>query len=232
MKHKGLVKLLVLVGIVVLITIGIFVILKVCGVFELSNIKGVFTNNKWLGVPLFIFFQTLFTTLLCFVPATSMTFILLGVGLFGANIWTFLICFTSVILSSVAMDLIGRFGGSKVVKYFIGEKSYESGEKLLNEKGFAYVPIMYLLPVFPDDAICMLCGVYKLKFWLHLSYIVLCRGIGIFTIVFGISFIPSEVANFQSKNIWDYIEVITICAFWVLLLLKVANKIVERKNKK
>ena len=187
---------------------------------------------EWWFFLVFLLVQIITTSLLCFVPATSMTFIIASVALFGATWQTFLVCFAGVILSSVAMDFIGRFGGSKIIIKLIGEKEYKGAYDLVQTKGITYIPIMYLLPIFPDDAICMVTGAMKFKFWLHLVYILVCRGIGVATIVFGLNLIPYQ--DFTTFYEWFVLGAVLIV--YVSLLLKVAHlvdkKITEYRSKK
>ena len=131
----------------------------------------------------------------------------------------FLICFGSVVITSVVMDLIGRFGGNKAIVKILGKEDYEEAKDLIQEKGMIYVPVMYLLPIFPDDAICMVSGATKMNFWVHFAEIVLCRGIGCATIIFGVQIIPPQVSSFTSTNIVEYLRVgILIIAYLGLLL--------------
>lgn len=170
-------------------------------------------KNEWYGYLYFFFLQVLFTTLLCFAPGGSSTFIALGVVLYGPTWQTFLLVFTGVIASSLAMDLLGRFGGAALIRKLFGEEDYNKGMKLIQEKGIVYLPFMYLFPVFPDDLLCCLAGMSKIKLWYHLLIITLCRGIGVATIVFGVSIVPIE----QFTSLWDWIVAITVILFWVIL---------------
>lgn len=236
MKKKVLKILLLLLGII-LVSGVFFLILFLTGIIYWDNgfsfnlalfntIKGYWWS--WLA---FLVLQVIFTTLLSFAPGGSMAFILVGVALFGATWQTFLLCFSGVIASSLAMDLIGRFGGSKIIKKLIGEEDYLKAENLIKEKGISYLPLFYLFPAFPDDAICMIAGVIKVNFWYHLISILLCRGIGVATIVFGISIIPFETFD----SLWDWIICLTIICFWVIVAFYLATKInkwLEKRNKK
>ena len=247
-KHKLIIiKTLILILGLVCITIGLYFLFKYLGITDISRLQSLIESAGVWGILVFVSLQVITTILLCFVPATSMTFITLGVILYGANYKTFLMCFSGVIISSIFMDLIGRFGGVKAIKWLVGESTYEQAKDLLKEKGMVYVPFMYLLPMFPDDAICMVCGATRIKFWLHLVYIILCRGIGCATIVFGISFLPKDLIdnlthfnwNYISTHLWDYLVMITIIVFWIVVLFYIARKIdkwlsvkmVEKRNK-
>lgn len=229
---KNLVKMLMLLGILITIGVITLLILYKTNVFFFSSDDGIKFNtelfqdikNKPYFVAIYILTQTFITVLLCFVPGTSMTFTLASVALFGNNYKCFLINFGGIILSSVIMDLIGRFGGTKVITWLIGREDYESALNLIKTKGETYVPVMYLLPVFPDDAICMCCGAIKLKFPLHLLYIVLCRGVGCATVIFGLNLIPYK--EFNSFYEWFILGAVIIV--YVSLLLKV-TKYIDKK---
>lgn len=230
------IALLILVG----VSVGVYFLFKKLGITDIDNLHSLIDSAGTWGIVLFIVLQVITTILLCFVPGTSMTFITLGVILYGANYKTFLICFSGVVISSVLMDIIGRYGGVKAIKWLVGEKTYDEAKDLVREKGMVYVPFMYLLPLFPDDAICMVCGATRIKFWLHFLYIFLCRGIGCATIVFGISFLPKELMenlehfnwDFISTHLWDYFTMITVIVVWIIILFFIARKIDKWLTKK
>lgn len=226
-NKKTLFKVFLLFICIILISLSIFLIFYFTGIIKFDEgfsfnldlfdeIKG-----HWWSYLVFLLLQVIFTTLLCFAPGGSMAFILLGVALFGATWETFLLCFSGVIISSILMDLIGRFGGSKIIIWLIGKETYNNALNILKEKGSVYLPIMYFLPVFPDDALCMVAGMIKIKFWLHLIYIILCRGVGVATIVFGISLIPFETFD----TIWDWLVCGAVLLVYICLLLFIARKI-------
>lgn len=246
-KRRKIIRLLIALLVIISISVGLFFIFRAAGITDIEKMQEWISATGGWSIVVFLLIQIAFTTLLSFVPVASMSFILLGVALFGPNWKTFLICFSGVIISSVLMDLIGRFGGSKLIKLLVGEEDYNNATALVHERGPVYVPVMYLLPMFPDDAICMVVGATKINFWIHLAEIVLCRGIGCATIVFGISVLPKELMdNLKTFNweyigghLFDYIEVLTVLVFWVIVMLWLARKIdkwlmkkLAKKNKK
>ena len=222
---KSLLKVLVLIAVVASIGLMVIGILTACSVIEFDG--GIHFNvemfdymrHKWWAYLVFILFQVIIAVLLVFVPATSMITILLGVALFGASWQCFLVCFSGVVISSLLMDILGRYGGARIVKWLIGEDEFNLAQNLLKTKKYTYLPFMYLLPVFPDDALCMVAGISKIKFWYHATIIVSCRGIGVTTIVFGLNLIPYQ--DFTSFYEWFLLGAALI--IYVSLLLKVAN---------
>ncbi|MCR4661709.1 MAG: VTT domain-containing protein [Clostridia bacterium] len=232
-KRTLIIKILIIILIIACVTVPLYFLFKYLGITDIEKLQLIIKNCGNWGWIVFLLLQILCTSILCFVPAVSMTFITVGIILFGANWKTFLLCFSGVILASIIMDLIGRFGGSKLIVKLIGQKSYDDALVLIQTKGIVYVPVFYLLPVFPDDAICMICGSLRVKFWIHLIEIFLCRGIGCATIVFGISILPTDLISalktfdteFIFAHLWDYITMITVLIFWIIVLLFVARKI-------
>ncbi len=177
-------------------------------------------NSPWLYI-VFLLLQIVITTLLCFGPGVTLMFIMLGIALFGANYRCFLIVYSGMILSSICMDLLGRFGGARFIKFLIGEKSYDEAYNLMQEKGTVYLPFMYLLPIFPDNALCLIAGMVKIKFYLHVIYIILFRGLGIATIVFGINIIPFE----RFTSFYDYLVLIAVALVYLFIIFKIARYI-------
>lgn len=235
-----IIRIVILLATIAALSVGLFFLFKGIGVTDINSLQQIIKNCGAWGVVVFMALQVLCTILLCFVPGTSMTFITVGVIMFGANVKTFLICFGSVLIASFIMDLIGRFGGSKLICKLVGKKTYNDALALIQTKGVVYVPVMYLLPIFPDDAICMCCGALKMKWWIHYIEIVLCRGIGCATIVFGINLLPVDLMNnlkelnweFIGAHMFEYITMITVLTFWVLILLSLARRIDKWLTKK
>ncbi len=188
-----------------------------------SNLRGSF-----FIIPIFIAIQATITTLLCFVPGTSAVMIGVAVALFGTGWRTFLIAFIGVVMSSILMDTIGRFGGSKLVIRLIGQDDYDNAMSILREKTYTYLPFMYLLPLFPDDALCFVAGATKIKWWYHYLIIVLFRGIGVATIVFGIGIIPYQEWLPFFDHIYDWFLCGGAIVAYILALLKLARYVDRR----
>lgn len=234
-KLKKYLKILVVLLVVAAISVGIYFVLRHFGFTDADKLKGWIKSTGGWAVIVYILLRVSFTIFLSFVPACSMIFDLLSIATFDyyPPIVIFLICFASVVITSVIMDLIGRFGGNKAIIRILGKEDYEEAKDLIQEKGMVYVPVMYLLPIFPDDAICMVSGATKMNFWVHLAEIILCRGIGCATIVFGLQIIPQDLVNnlkafnwvFIGNNIIEYIRLLVVIVAYLGLLFWFTRKI-------
>lgn len=188
-------------------------------------------TSSWVGILLFFILQIICTTVLCFLPGTTMMFIVLGQTLFPEPIKAFLIVFSGVVVSSSAMYLTGRFGGYRLCVKMLGQEDCDRSIDLLRNKGTVFFPVMMLFPMFPDDALVMISGTLKMKLSWFFPSIILGRGVGIATIIFGLSIVPFE----KFTEPWHWVAFIGLCAVAVVGIFLGAlkfNKFMQnRKNK-
>ncbi len=188
-------------------------------------------TGSWLGVAFFILLQIICTTVLCFLPGTTMMFIVLGQAIYPDPTTAFIIVFSGVVVSSTSMYLVGRFGGYRVCAWMLGEKDCERATTLLRDKGSVFFPVMMLFPMFPDDALVMISGTLKMRLGWFFPSIIIGRGVGIATIIYGLSIVPFE----KFTELWHWIVFVILCAILVVGIFFAAlklNKYLEKKNKK
>lgn len=237
MKRK-IIKLSIAFIAIIGLSLGIYFILNAFGLTDIGTLQTFFVNGAWWSIPLFIVLQVMVTTLLCFLPATSMTFTALALLVFGSYspFAIFAIVFSGIILSSQVMFLIGRYGGQKLAIKLVGKEDIEKAQNLMDSKTKVYLPMMYMLAFFPDDALCFVAGMSKMSFWYHLIIVILFRGIGTATVIAlgnqtTLGYLQSQLGD--NYVLWALL--ISVCAFWLLLLLYVGKRLdkwLQRKGDK
>lgn len=229
---KQLIQLLVALGVGIAVS-GIFLLIFILtGVLHIDG--GLRFNsqlfdeliNKPILYIVFVLVMAVSGTLLCMNPIGSGVFVWLGIALFGANWRCFVSVLSGCLLSYMFIDAIGRFGGSKLIIRIFGKDEYTRTKELINEKGMVYVPIMYLLPLFPDDFICLCVGSMKMKWWLHMLYGVIGKAVGIATVVFGVSIIPKELfLPISIDKLYNYFVLGACLIVYITCLFKLARRI-------
>ncbi len=197
-NKKTVIDLLVLMHIIALISLAAAAVLYALDIIYFED--GIRLNlalfdsfkSSWYGWLIVIAAQVLLTTLLCFVPGTTMTFLVLIQMLYESPWQAFLISFIGVTLSSVIMYLTGKYGGRRLCERILGKENCQKADELLNHKGIAFFPVMMLLPLFPDDALVMIAGTINMSMKWFLPSIILGCGIGVASIIFGFGSIPYE----------------------------------------
>ena len=228
----------------ILITLAFFVLLSVVSMLLLMVFKVIYFEDgmhfnqelfesfrsSWYGWIVFILLQTVFSMLLCVIPGATMAFMLLCQTIYPVAWQAFLVMFVSVLISSTAMYLVGRFGGYKLCAKFLGEEDCAKALGLLREKGTVYFPIMMMFPIFPDDALVMIAGTLKMSLKWFIPSIILGRGIGIATVIFGISLVPFE--KFTSPWHWvGFIVAWVLATVFIFYVAAKINKFMESRKK-
>lgn len=233
---KTLIGLLKLLAYILVITSVVLFLLFIFNIIYFDegiqfNVE-LFNNfkNTWYGWLIIILIEIATTTFLCFVPGISMAFIILINTLYGSLWQSFTISLVGVFASSAIMYLIGKFGGRKIVEKMIGKQDCESASNLLNNKGIAYFPVMMLFPIFPDDALIMIAGTLNMSLKWFIPSIVVGRGIGVATIVFGFGAIPFD--KFTTPLHWIIFIILSI--IYGVLIFYLAHKVnvyIDKKRK-
>ena len=225
-KTKLLLKILIVLAAFVAVSLISMLILIAFGIIYFED--GVHLNielfnsfkNSWYGWVIIILIQVVITTLLSFIPGTSMAFIILIQTLYESAWQAFLITFIGVLVSSSLMYTTGRFGGYAICKRLLGEEDCNKASELLNDKGAVFFPLMMLFPVFPDDALTMIAGTLKMSLNWFIPSIVIGRGIGIATIIFGLGNIPYD----KFTTPWHWVGFIALIIALISLVFFLAFK--------
>ena len=177
---------------------------------------------------LVILVQAALTVLLCAIPGASMAMIV-GVALmYKDEKWlAFVLCLLAVLCSSTIMFLIGKWGGKKAIDWIAGEGSTDKAMAIIKEKGTVYFPAAILLPGFPDDALCMAAGAIKMNPWFYSISVVVCKAIGVATLVWGTSVMPGK-----GSSLYDWFLFITACLVWVIIGLRICRWIDAKLTKR
>lgn len=224
--------LLLVVALISLITLGVLLLTGVLNyddgfVFN-EHILDAF-KGKWYGFIVFILVQTLLSMLLCVIPGVAAAFVMFSTVLYPNPWMAFLLSYSCVVIASAVLYIVGRMGGYKLCEKLLGKEDCEKSLNLLRTRGTVYFPLMMLFPIFPDDALVMIAGVTKMKLSWFIPSILICRGVGAATIIFGMSVIPFD--SFTSA--YDWLILLTVGFFWIKQIFTLANKVdryFERKR--
>jgi uncharacterized membrane protein YdjX (TVP38/TMEM64 family) len=146
-------------------------------------------------------------------PIPGQITIMLGGYIFG--FWEGLLyTMIGVIIGSFASMLIGRIFGITIVNKFIPKKILEKFDYLLSEKSLNTFFIIFLLPFFPDDSICYIAGLTRIKLWKLISVCFIGRlpGIAVY------SYMGSEIGkNMTIALVIFTLALILSTAYWLFV---------------
>lgn len=180
---KNWAKILLTISIFAIISVVIYFVLNHFEITNINKLRRLIQGANNFAKPTFVLVQVLALTLFCFVPALHTSLILLGIILFGAKI-SFLLSLLATISASLILFFIGDKFGEGLAKKLVGKEDLEKMQNAVEDKSIIIFPVLYIIPFLPDEAICLVAGMTKLKWWYFLIIITICNIIEIGTITF------------------------------------------------
>ncbi len=185
---------------------------------SVSSFKSFILSTGKLGMIVYILIQFL---QVMFIPIPSMIITLTGVAIYGPILGSFL-CIIGVLSASLTSFMLGKIFGYKLVSWLVGEKQANKYANILNEKGKFFLIIAFLLPLFPDDVLCLIAGMTTMKFKTFCIIASITRPIGIiFMSFFGGGYIIPFTG--WGLYVWPFLLVFIIAS--VVLVYKYQSQL-------
>ena len=163
-KKRKIIHTSIVVFVITAILVLSYFIFKWTGIWEYINsvdkIRGLILSLGFLGRLAFVFLQFLQVT---FLPIPSAVSTLAGVLVFGP-LQASLLSLSGIMLGSVLAFWLGRRFGRKLVSFMVGEETCHKWTNFLTNAKYSFV-VMMLLPIFPDDILCLVAGLTDMS-WL------------------------------------------------------------------
>ena len=223
---KSWLKLFLVILFFALISVTTFLILRAFGLTNIETIRNIITNSKYAPL-VFVLIELVLFVFFCFVPVMETGMITLGMILFGA--WKgFLLSSFSCIVSSCILFIIGDKFGEGMARKLIGKSELERAQDIVTHKSKFMLPIFFFIPGFPDDAICLVAGMTKMKFLYFFIVTTICHLLDVAIICF-----LGEFINWSTLTPIDWVLLVNILIIDFYLLFKLQRHLEKSsKNKK
>ncbi len=157
-----------------------------------------------------------------FLPIPSALLTGVGASLFGYLFGSFLSLFGILCGSTIAF-WIGRKLGHKIVIWLIGEETYDKCLRMIKGRDKYALTVMFLLPFFPDDALCFISGLTTMPYLYFIIVMLISRSIIIFSTSFMFDMVP--ITEWWGILIWAVLILGTLILFYIAV--RYGNKIDE-----
>ncbi len=161
-KQK-LLKLFIIALLFLALFLAIYLPLKLTGAFakidSAEKLKEIILSAGAYSYILFCLIQFLQTTIL---PIPAMVTTIAGSLIFGPWV-TILLSIVSVLAGSLFSFFLGKKLGFKIICWIAGENDGKKWAEKLGKGKFAFF-LMMLLPVFPDDILCLVAGATDMSY--------------------------------------------------------------------
>lgn len=120
-----------------------------------------FISGYGVWAPLVFFFLQVIQVILAPIPGSVTT--LFG-GIFFGFWKSVIISVAAVFTGSIILFLFAKYLGRPLVTRMIGEKRVEKYMKNISARQFWVLFMMFLMPFFPDDVLCLMAGLTAIRF--------------------------------------------------------------------
>ena len=180
LKAKILRTILVCIVIAGIVVLGYY-ILNWTGVWEQINsvekLQNVILSWGFWGRFGYVILQLLQVT---FIPLPSTVTIIAGTLVYGP-LQASLLSLAGILIGSMLAFLLGKVFGKKLVVFMVGEKTCKKWADFLSNAKYSFF-IMMLLPIFPDDVLCLVAGLTNMSWTFFTVTNLIARPIGVFTV--------------------------------------------------
>lgn len=182
MKKEQIIKLLktCIIATLILIFIEILFLIPQINNFFINWVNG---KNGWslfLTLWILLFLQSNIIP----IPAIAILELSVHSGIEVLS-WQYILLVMSAYMGGCILSYwLGRWFGSKAVKWVAGsEEDFDKWSKFINEKGKIWYLLSVLLPIFPDDILCIIAGSLKMDFGFYTIANLIGRSIGLITML-------------------------------------------------
>ncbi len=211
----------VILVIIVAACIVLYYIGKGCGWFKFFESKEQiqeYVASYGALAPLAFFLLQFFQVILSPIPGNITT--IAGGFLFGPLI-AFAISTAAIFLGSISAFGLGKLFGRPLVEKIAGKKVVDKYMNTVSSRQRIVLILMFLLPFFPDDILCLIAGLSAMKFRSFALIMVLTRPWGILFSVF----IGAQTFDIPD---WGWVIIVTAAVVVFILSIKYAPVIEER----
>lgn len=222
-------KILHIIGLILVyiaISLCVYFILMACGLNSVSKIRDFINSTGAWGYIVFFLFQVIVSTFVCVIPFEDELLVASAVVLFGP-IKGFFVGAFNMFVTSTLQFVIGRYFFKGLIAKLIGTESVEKYENYLKVKGEIMLPVIYAVPLFPHDSLCILAGMSKMKYWYFAPITLIMRSIEIGSVCF----FGSGLIDFGALTIMDWIIIVNVLIIDIYLIFKLQKYIENRINK-
>ncbi|MCI8499817.1 MAG: TVP38/TMEM64 family protein [Clostridia bacterium] len=197
----------------VFLSAGLYILLRT-GLMEVFRDEGNFEaflerSGSWM-VALFILLQFLQVVVL---PIPSTVTVVAGSALFGPLLGS-VYSLIGIMAGSLVAFLIGRYAGYRVAAWMVGKETLDKWLHKIKGKDKLLLSAMFLLPVFPDDVLCIVAGISSMSLVYFLIVIFISRVLAIFTTSYSITIIP--INKWWGILTWAILLALVLALFVVL----------------
>jgi len=199
---------------------------------SVSSLKEYILSTKENGIFTYILIQMAQVIIL---PVPAAIICVVGSLIYGPFLGG-LYCSIGILLGSILSYILGKTFGYKLVMWIVGKENTDKYSEILRKRGSFFLSIAFLLPMFPDDILCLIAGITNMSFKNFAIVTIITRPIGVICMSY---FGSGKLIPFTGWGIYAWIAILIVVTILVIVMYKyqekiqsyILNKIFKKKQK-
>lgn len=198
---------------------------------SVQSLKEYILSTKEKGVIVYILVQC---SQVIFMPIPAAIICVVGTMIYGPLL-SGIYCSIGILLGSFISFIIGKTFGYRIVSWMVGNENTEKYSAIIRKRGAFFLALAFLLPMFPDDILCLIAGITKMKFKTFFWITLITRPIGVICMSY---FSSGSLIPFSGWGIYVWGIILIFAIITGILIYKyqdrmqnfVINKVLKRNN--
>ena len=167
-------------------------------------------STKEKGILVYILIQIM---QVIFLPIPAAIICIVGSIIYGPLLGA-VYCSIGILIGSYISFFIGKTFGYKLVSWIVGKDNTEKYTKIIRKRGGFFLAIAFLLPMFPDDILCLISGITNLSFKQFFWITLITRPIGVIAMSY---FGGGHIIPFSGWGIYAWMAIL-ICVVTIIVI--------------
>lgn len=187
---------------------------------SVTSLKNYILSTEEKGVFVYIIIQAMQVV---FLPIPAAIICIVGSIIYGPLL-SAIYCSVGILLGSYISFLLGKTFGYKLVSWIVGKDNTDKYSLILRKRGGFFLSLAFLLPMFPDDILCLIAGITNMKFKTFFLVTLITRPIGV---IFMAYFGSGNIIPFTGWGIYVWIGLLIVATILVVCTYRYQEKMQE-----
>ena len=130
-------------------------------------------------------------------------------------------CTIGILIGSYISYAIGKVFGHKIVSWIVGVDNVNKYSEIIRKRGKVFLSLAFLLPMFPDDILCLIAGITDMSFLSFFWITFITRPIGVICMSY---FGSGSLIPFSGWGIYVWVAILVLAIAAVILISKYQDK--------
>ncbi|MBE5757321.1 MAG: TVP38/TMEM64 family protein [Clostridiales bacterium] len=130
-------------------------------------------------------------------------------------------CSIGVLIGSYISFFIGKTFGYRLVSWIVGKENTDKYSQIIVKRGSFFLVLAFLLPMFPDDILCLIAGITNINYRTFFLIALITRPIGVICMSY---FGSGKLIPFTGWGIYAWIGILIVAVILVYVTYKYQEK--------